>query len=337
MKRRDEAAPAAGPGEAPVLLGDVDQLALLGWNDANLRLLEARFEGTITVRGETMRLRGPRAQVEAMAAAARRLVALAAGGQALDAVTVAYVLDEEFGGTAAAAPGEPIENGEALYFAAGSRQAIRVRTPGQRGYVEAIRAHDVVFGVGPAGTGKTYLAVVMAMEYLKRRLVDRVVLVRPAVEAGEQLGFLPGDLQEKIDPYLRPLYDALADTIGPGKISRHMADGVIEAAPLAYMRGRTLSHAFVILDEAQNTTIGQMKMFLTRLGIQSKAVITGDVTQIDLKDKQQSGLVIVQKILEGTEGIAFVHLDGRDVVRHPLVRRIVDAFLLAEERDGGRS
>jgi phosphate starvation-inducible protein PhoH and related proteins len=334
VKRRDDA--GAGAGEAVVPLGGVDQRALLGWNDANLRLLEARFDGTITVRGESMTLRGPREQVAAMAAAARRLVDLAASGSGLDAVTVSFVLDEELGGAAAAAPLDDAGGGEALYFAAGSRQAIRPRTPGQRGYVEAIRAHDVVFGLGPAGTGKTYLAVVMAMEYLKRRLVDRVLLVRPAVEAGEQLGFLPGDLQEKIDPYLRPLYDALADTIGPGKISRYMADGVIEAAPLAYMRGRTLSHSFVILDEAQNTTIGQMKMFLTRLGFQSKAVITGDVTQIDLKDKQQSGLVIVQRILAGTEGIAFVEFDGRDVVRHPLVRRIVDAFQIAEERDGGR-
>lgn len=336
MSRRGEPDPAEEPGELLLPLSGVDQLALLGWNDANLRLLEARFDGTITVRGESMTLRGPRDQLAGMSAAARRLIAMAAQGRPLDAVTVSYVLDEELGGGQGASPPEA-DGGEPLYFAAGARQAIRAKTPGQCGYVDAIRGHDVVFAIGPAGTGKTYLAVVMAMEFLKRRLVDRVLLVRPAVEAGEQLGFLPGDLQEKIDPYLRPLYDALADTIGPGRISRYMANGVIEAAPLAYMRGRTLSHSFVILDEAQNTTVGQMKMFLTRLGFQSKAVITGDVTQIDLKDKELCGLIAARRILAGVQGVAFVELDGRDVVRHPLVRRIVDAFLQDEEREGGRS
>lgn len=335
MNRRGDSDPAEETGELVLPLSGVDQLALLGWNDANLRLLEARFDGTITVRGDAMTLRGPREQLAGLSAAARRLIAMAAEGRTLDAVTVAYVLDEEVGGEPAATPAA--EGGEALYFATGARQAIRAKTPGQRGYVDAIRSHDVVFAIGPAGTGKTYLAVVMAMDYLKRRSVDRVLLVRPVVEAGEQLGFLPGDLQEKIDPYLRPLYDALADTIGPGRIGRHMANGVIEAAPLAYMRGRTLSHSFVILDEAQNTTVGQMKMFLTRLGFQSKAVITGDVTQIDLKDKEQSGLLAARRILAGVQGVAFVELDGRDVVRHPLVRRIVDAFLQDEEREGGRS
>ncbi len=333
MSARGDADPGDAPEEVALALEGVDQLALLGWNDANLRLLEARFDGTITVRGQAMILRGPRAQVEAVGAAARRLIAMAKAGQTLDTVTVSYVIDEELGGDAAGPPPAD-EGGETLYFAAGARQAIRAKTPGQQAYVEAIRNHDVVFSIGPAGTGKTYLAVVMAMEYLKRRLVDRVLLVRPAVEAGEQLGFLPGDLQEKIDPYLRPLYDALADTIGPAKISRFMANGIIEAAPLAYMRGRTLSHCFVILDEAQNTTIGQMKMFLTRLGHQSKAVITGDVTQIDLRDKDQCGLVAARRILAAVPGVAFVELGGRDVVRHPLVRRIVDAFLEAEERDG---
>ncbi len=329
---------AGGDGleEVRLPLAGVDQLALLGWNDANLRLLEARLDGSIVVRGETMILRGPRGQVAELAEAVRRLIALAADGRTLDAVAVGYVLDGQFGARGEAGP-EPDGDGEVLYFAAGGRQAIRAKTEGQRRYVEAIRRHDVVFGIGPAGTGKTYLAVVMAMDYLKRRLVDRVLLVRPAVEAGEQLGFLPGDLQEKIDPYLRPLYDALADTLGAGRIARHMASGVIEAAPLAYMRGRTLSNAFVILDEAQNTTLGQMKMFLTRLGFQSKAVVTGDVTQIDLKEKEKSGLVVVQRILAGLSGVAFVHLDGRDVVRHPLVRRIVDAFLEDEEREGGRT
>ncbi len=335
MSRDEDSRPAAEAGETILSLAGVDQLALLGWNDANLRLLEARFDGTITVRGEMMVLRGPQAPLTSLAAAVRRLIAMAAHGQALDAVSVSYVLDEEFG-AGEGAPAADAGAGEPLYFAVGARQAVRAKTPGQQAYVDAIRGHDVVFAIGPAGTGKTYLAVVMAMEYLKRRLVERVLLVRPVVEAGEQLGFLPGDLREKIDPYLRPLYDALADTIGPGRIARSMASGVIEAAPLAYMRGRTLSNCFVILDEAQNTTVGQMKMFLTRLGLQSKAVITGDITQIDLRDKEQCGLLAARRILAGVQGVAFVELDGRDVVRHPLVRRIVDAFLRDEAREGGR-
>ncbi len=337
MTRRDLDEAPDDAVETTVPLEGIDQMALLGWNDGNLRVLEGYFDGTITVRGDAMVLRGPKRQVAELVAVARRLIEMAGSGQALDPVTVTYVLEEQLGHEAAPRGGEEPEGGEALYFSAVTRQAIRAKTPGQRGYIEAIRAHDVVFAIGPAGTGKTYLAVVMAMDYLKRRLVDRVLLVRPVVEAGEQLGFLPGDLQEKINPYLRPLYDALADTIGAGKISRFMSNGIIEAAPLAYMRGRTLSHAFVILDEAQNTTIGQMKMFLTRLGHQAKVVVTGDVTQIDLREKEQSGLVAVQRILAGTPGVAFVQLDGRDVVRHPLVRRIVDAFLEAEEREGGRS
>ena len=230
----------------------------------------------------------------------------------------------------------PADEGEPLLYSGGSRLAVRVKSRGQQDYVDAVRDHDVVFAVGPAGTGKTFLAVVMAMDYLKRQLVDRIVLVRPAVEAGEQLGFLPGDLQEKINPYLRPLYDALSDITGAAKIARFMSSGVIEASPLAYMRGRTLNNAFVILDEAQNTTVGQMKMFLTRLGWQSKAVVTGDITQIDLPDRQESGLVHVRRILRDTEGVAFVELGTGDVVRHPLVRRIVDAFAAADAADGDK-
>ena len=330
---KDERADGNGPVEARVSLAEVDQLALLGWNDANLRLLEEEFAGTIAVRGESLLLRGPAADVARLEAVARRLIEMVAKGQSLDSITVAYVLEQTGGGgDDAGTEGE----GETLFFASGTRRAIRARTTGQRNYVEAIRNHDVVFSVGPAGTGKTYLAVVLAVDYLKRRLVDRIVLVRPAVEAGEQLGFLPGDLQEKIDPYLRPLYDALSDTVGPSRIQRYMTSGVIEAAPLAYMRGRTLNNAFVILDEAQNTTLGQMKMFLTRLGHQAKAVITGDVTQIDLPSAERSGLVLARRILAGTEGVAFVDLGRDDVVRHPLVKRIVDAFQAAEQAQDGK-
>lgn len=312
-----------GAEELEISLDGVDQFALLGWNDSNLTLLQDRFDGTITVRGEVMTLRGPAAEADRIAQAVLRLIALVERDRTLDSVTVSYVLERS---DDAGVPSAPPVGDEPLFYAAADRRAIRARTEGQQEYVAAIRAHDVVFAVGPAGTGKTYLAVVLAMDYLRRGLVERVILVRPAVEAGEQLGFLPGDLQEKIDPYLRPLYDALADTIGASRIQRFMASGVIEAAPLAYMRGRTLNNAFVILDEAQNTTLGQMKMFLTRLGHQSKAVITGDITQIDLGGDRPSGLVAVRDILAGTDGVAFVELHGRDVVRHPLVRRIIAAF-----------
>ncbi len=320
-------------GQMTIDLAGVDQLGLLGPRDANLRLLEERFGGTLTVRGEHLHVRGPAENLDLVQEVIEDLIQRVRHGQLVDKISLGYLWDQRAGrrDIVDVQPGE----GETLLYATGSRQALRAKTPGQQAYVDAVRAHDLVFATGPAGTGKTFLAVVMAMDYLKRQLVDRIVLVRPAVEAGEQLGFLPGDLQEKINPYLRPLYDALSDITGAGKISRFMASGIIEASPLAYMRGRTLNNAFVILDEAQNTTVGQMKMFLTRLGFQSKAVVTGDITQIDLPENKKSGLIHVREILAGTEGVAFVELDGRDVVRHPLVRRIVDAFEAAGsgERD----
>ena len=314
-------------------LGDIDQVALCGPADENLRRLERRFDGTISARGNLLRIVGPAAQVPLIRDVVADLLERVRRGQRIDGVTVDYLL-------AGRGTGEPAAEVLAdppppLLFASGSRRAIQVRTVGQKVYVEAVRDNDVVFVVGPAGTGKTYLAVVLAMDYLKRNLVDRIILVRPAVEAGEQLGFLPGDLQEKINPYLRPLYDALSDIIGPARIGKYMESGIIEATPLAFMRGRTLNNAFVILDEAQNTTVGQMKMFLTRLGVQAKAVVTGDVTQIDLDADEKSGLVHVREILTGTEGVSFVDLDSRDTQRHPLVRRIVDAFADAERTSPG--
>jgi phosphate starvation-inducible PhoH-like protein len=209
------------------------------------------------------------------------------------------------------------------------------RSPGQEYYLKSIRECDVVFCIGPAGTGKTFLAVASAVASLRDGDVERIVVTRPAVEAGENLGFLPGDLQQKIDPYLRPIYDALNDSLTPARVRRSMDNGVIEVAPLAYMRGRTLNNAFVILDEAQNTTLTQMKMLLTRLGYGSKAVVTGDITQIDLKTPASSGLVLIQKILRGVEGIGFAYLDHVDVVRHPLVQRIISAF--RDSGDGGGS
>jgi phosphate starvation-inducible PhoH-like protein len=203
---------------------------------------------------------------------------------------------------------------------------VRVKTLGQRHYVTAIQKNDIVFGIGPAGTGKTYLAVVMATAFLKKGLVKRIVLTRPAVEAGENLGFLPGDLQEKVDPYLRPLYDALHDILGVEHVAKYLERGIIEVAPLAYMRGRTLDDSFVILDEAQNTTPEQMKMFLTRLGFGSKMVITGDVTQIDLPKGKKSGLIESEKVLKRVKGLNFIYMQQADVVRHPLVRRIIEAY-----------
>jgi phosphate starvation-inducible PhoH-like protein len=319
--RRDDREP---PGQMTIDLSGVDQLGLLGPRDANLRLLEDRFGGTLAVRGERLLVRGPTESLDLVQSVIEDLIQRVRHGQLVDKVSIGY-LWEQRAGRREIGDG-PAGEGETLFYASGSGQALRAKTPGQQLYVDAVRQHDIVFATGPAGTGKTFLAVVMAMEYLKRQLVDRIVLVRPAVEAGEQLGFLPGDLQEKINPYLRPLSDALSDINGAAKISRYMASGVIEASPLAYMRGRTLNNAFVILDEAQNTTVGQMKMFLTRLGVQSKAVVTGDITQIDLPENKKSGLVHVREILAQTEGIAFVDLDGRDVVRHPLVRRIIEAF-----------
>jgi len=305
-------------------LEDVDQLSLLGPKDANLKFLEKHFGVRLAVRGRRLRMEGETDAVAALQEVLAALVERVRQGQFIDRVTLDFVCARRGAG----ASGETVggENGQVLMSGVGRQGSIRVRTPGQQTYIDAIRNYDVVFGVGPAGTGKTFLAVVMAMDYLKRQLVDRIVLVRPAVEAGEQLGFLPGDLQEKINPYLRPLYDSLEDITSAGRITKLMTTGVIEASPLAYMRGRTLNNAFVILDEAQNTTIGQMKMFLTRLGFHSKAVVTGDITQVDLADREQSGLVYVREILQHTPGVGFVDLDGSDIVRHPLVQRIVEAF-----------
>jgi phosphate starvation-inducible PhoH-like protein len=213
-----------------------------------------------------------------------------------------------------------------------TKERIKPRTIGQRNYTDAIQSYDIVFSIGPAGTGKTYLAVAMAVSALKKKRVSRVILVRPAVEAGESLGFLPGDIRAKVDPYLRPVYDALHDMLSSEKIRKLMEVGVIEIVPLAFMRGRTLNNSFVILDEAQNTTVAQMKMFLTRLGENSKAVVTGDVTQIDLDDKKASGLVQIQKILQGVKDIEFVYLTEKDVVRHRLVQEIIKAYEKYENR-----
>ncbi|TET47648.1 PhoH family protein [candidate division TA06 bacterium] len=305
----------------------IDWLDLLGEKDANLRLIEDSFESKISVRGEKITITGPADDVKLVDRLFRHLVSKVESGTAVGDLDVRYAIDiirdegelkEEHKGSSA--------------LISTPRGAIRAKTKGQEVYVEAIHKYDMVVSIGPAGTGKTYLAVAKAVSELNRRSVDRIILCRPAVEAGESLGFLPGDFREKIDPYLRPLYDALREMIPPERMRRLMENGTIEIAPLAYMRGRTLNDSFVILDEAQNTTSMQMKMFLTRLGFKSKAVITGDITQIDLQDGTQSGLVEIIEILKNISGIKFVRLSGKDVVRHRLVCDIIDAYETYSEK-----
>jgi phosphate starvation-inducible PhoH-like protein len=296
-----------------------DMLALAGVNDHNLIELARVTGARVTLRGDQVVLVGP---LEAVERATRLAAALVDRARRSDVVT-----PDEVERLLTHGP-EAVDgsNGDLRVVLPGIRKVVQPRTPGQREYVQAIRDHEIVIGIGPAGTGKTYLAVALGVEFLARKLVRRVVLARPAVEAGERLGFLPGDLQAKVDPYLRPLYDALEDLMPIERMQRALETRTIEIAPLAYMRGRTLSDAFVILDEAQNVTGGQMKMFLTRLGLNSRAVVIGDKTQIDLPAREDSGLVQVERILPGIDGVAFCYLDERDVVRHRLVREIIRAY-----------
>ena len=307
----------------------VDPLALAGVNDGNLVALAQRLGVRVSLRGDTLMLHGPLSAVERAVPVAQALVDLVrmGGGEPLDVADIDRVVGQEQQGPA----GHPTD-GEYKIILPGLRRVIRAKTAGQREYLQAIGRHDIVIGIGPAGTGKTYLAVATAVDALARKRVRRIVLARPAVEAGENLGFLPGDLREKVDPYLRPLYDALEDMMPRDRVQKAIDSRTIEIAPLAYMRGRTLSDAFVILDEAQNATGMQMKMFLTRLGVNSRAVITGDKTQIDLANREDSGLLQVERILPGIEGIGFCYLGDGDVVRHRLVRDIIRAY--AEDAQG---
>ena len=315
-----------------------DQFILAGVGDANLRELETLLRVQVVIRGDQVRIAGG---LEAVADAARvveHMIELARLGKSFPASDIA-----RFAASLDARDGPDIRSDdERLRISVpGSRRTIVPRSEGQRAYLQAMEDSDIVIGIGPAGTGKTYLAVARAVTELFRKRVRRIILARPAVEAGENLGFLPGDLQEKVDPYLRPLYDALEDMMPPARVRRGIAERSIEVAPLAYMRGRTLSDAFVILDEAQNATAAQMKMFLTRLGVNSRAVITGDKTQIDLPRSQVSGLIQVENILGEVDGIEFVYLDESDVTRHRLVKQIVRAYAeadgrLDEERDSER-
>ncbi|MCY3548720.1 MAG: PhoH family protein [Gemmatimonadetes bacterium] len=306
-----------------------DQFILAGVGDANFRELETLFRVQVVMRGDQVRIAGT---VESVADAARvveHMIELARLGKSFPASDIA-----RFAASLDARDGPDIRSDdERLRISVpGSRRTIVPRSEGQRAYLQAMEDSDIVIGIGPAGTGKTYLAVARAVAELFRKRVRRIILARPAVEAGENLGFLPGDLQEKVDPYLRPLYDALEDMMPAARVRRGIVERTIEIAPLAYMRGRTLSDAFVILDEAQNATAAQMKMFLTRIGISSRVVITGDKTQIDLPRAQVSGLIQIENILSEVEGIEFVYLDESDVTRHRLVKQIVRAYAAADER-----
>lgn len=305
-----------------------EALNVFGIGDENLRYIESQTQVKIVARGNEVVITGGEEAVNTTEKLLQELVALAQSGNRIDIGIINYTLgmvtsqhqeQKEKKGTLADALSEVI-------YTTPRGKKIRPKTLGQRNYIKAIRDYDIVFGIGPAGTGKTYLAVVMAVLALKNKEVSRIILTRPAVEAGEKLGFLPGDLQEKVNPYLRPLYDSLYDTLGMDKVEKYLERTVIEIAPLAYMRGRTLDDAFIILDEAQNTTPEQMKMFLTRIGFDSKAVITGDVTQVDLPKGQYSGLVEAQEVLKGLKGISFQYLTEADVVRHPLVQEIIKAY-----------
>lgn len=300
-----------------------EAVMLIGIGDANLKLIEQTFNVTVITRGESISIAGEQEENKELAKLVfEGLLKVIRKNINIDSRDVATAIEMAQKGT--------IEYFSELYDEEVARntkgKAIRAKTIGQREYIRAIRSRDLIFGIGPAGTGKTYLAVVMATQALKNGAVKRIILTRPAVEAGESLGFLPGDLKEKVDPYLRPLYDALHDIYGTEQTARLIERGTIEIAPLAYMRGRTLDDAFVILDEAQNTTHQQMKMFLTRLGFGSKMVITGDKTQIDLPKNTESGLIIAERTLKYVDGIHFQFLEQGDVVRHPLVAKVIKAY-----------
>ncbi|WHX99357.1 PhoH family protein [Neobacillus sp. DY30] len=299
-----------------------EAIALLGNADSNLKIIEEELQVSIVTRGESVSLSGDEDRVVLASQILDKLIFVIRKGVTISQRDILSAIQMAQKGT--------LDYFDNLYDEEIAKnvkgKSIRIKTLGQRQYIMAIRQNDLVFGIGPAGTGKTYLAVVMAVNALKNGQVNKIILTRPAVEAGESLGFLPGDLKEKVDPYLRPLYDALNDVLGAEHTQRLIERGTIEIAPLAYMRGRTLDDAFVILDEAQNTTHAQMKMFLTRLGFGSKMVITGDQTQIDLPKGAKSGLIAAEKILLGVNGISFVFLEQSDVVRHPLVGRIIEAY-----------
>jgi len=313
-----------------------DELLLAGVNDVHLKTLAKLADLRVILRRDRVILSGPPEAVERGIPVARRMIRMARLQRPFSAADVERYYAEAGSEPASDGGAASLEEDEGVALP-GARKVIRPKSEGQRAYMRAIRESDIVVGIGPAGTGKTYVAVAMAVDALVRKRVRKIILTRPAVEAGEALGFLPGDIREKVDPYLRPLYDALEDMLPPDRVWKSIEEHVIEIAPLAYMRGRTLSDAFLILDEAQNATTAQMKMFLTRLGLNSRTVITGDKTQIDLADPAESGLLEIEGILKEVEGIDFVYLDEADVVRHRLVKDIIRAYARNDEQERARA
>ncbi len=307
--------------EKRLVLENVDMLSLLGSNDSNLKLIEDKFNASVVVRGENVVIKGVLEEVDVVEKVIKEMVYVLNTNGSLRTADIEAILDLTIHGK------EIITEKEfdsiVLYT---KNDVIKAKTAGQINYLQTALKNDICFAIGPAGTGKTYLAVAFAVSALKKGIVSRIVLARPAVEAGESLGFLPGDFREKIDPYLRPLYDALDDMMPSDKLKGYLEKRTVEIVPLAYMRGRTLNNAFVILDEAQNATDVQMKMFLTRLGVNSKAIITGDITQIDLPPRTVSGLVQAREILKNIDGVGFVYFEKSDVVRHKLVKDIINAY-----------
>jgi phosphate starvation-inducible PhoH-like protein len=314
--------------ESNVQIEDMEKIkALFGNFDQNLKVIEDEFNADIIVREGEVKIVGEEKAVDMVRKTLDRLLKMQESGEIITSHSVSYTID-------LVKEGEENRTDELsdVIIVNARGKAIKSKTIGQKKYVDAIQENEIVFGIGPAGTGKTYLAMAMAVKAFKNREVSRIILTRPAVEAGEKLGFLPGDLQNKVDPYLRPLYDALHDIMGPDTYQKHIERGVIEVAPLAYMRGRTLDDSYIILDEAQNTSPEQMKMFLTRLGFGSKAIITGDITQIDLPRGKFSGLKEVMEVLKNVKGIEFVYFHEKDVVRHKLVRDIIKAYEKHEDK-----
>lgn len=307
--------------ERKLSIAGINPTSVFGTNDKYIKKISAQFENArITARGNDIIIRGELEDANAIERVFSELIFIANKHGQISEADVSTVIDLVAVGKTV--PKDDLDN--VVLFT--RNDSIRAKTDGQKSYIKLAEKNDITFCIGPAGTGKTYLAVAMAVAAFKNKEVQRIVLTRPAVEAGESLGFLPGDMREKVDPYLRPLYDALSEMLQAEKVKEYMDKMIIEIAPLAFMRGRTLNNAFIILDEAQNTTPTQLKMFLTRLGQNSKAIITGDISQIDLPDKRNSGLVQIQEILKGIEGIAFSYLDKTDVVRHRLVREIIEAY-----------
>jgi len=321
--------------EKKISLRGVDQLRLFGLQDSNIKKLAEQYDAKIVARGNEIKLFGEEKVLHDLEKVFYELIMRVEQDKTITENDLEEVIEglQTTGDNGQPSPGSENKDSVILYTKDG---CLKPKTAGQQAFYVCALKNDIVFVIGPAGTGKTFLAVAIAVAALRDRTVNRIVLTRPAVEAGESLGFLPGDIQEKVDPYLKPFYDALYQMLPPDKLKRFVETQVIEIVPLAYMRGRTLNNAFVILDEAQNTSFNQMKMFLTRLGINSKAIITGDITQIDLPQAKMSGLVKIQSILEGIEGIEFIFLNDRDVVRHRLVKEIIRAYEAYESKNNNK-